>query len=478
MIMYVLGRVINPETQKVVRTGLIYISSLPNQSSVYLNGKLHPEKSPTIIRDLPRGIYTIKLFHEGYKPYEKTVTVIEKEAVTLNRILLRPRNRKKEVLSDLAFNKIIPIKGTPLILVSKGKNLKDFFVLKLYQAYEETLHTKSIIASKESAPKPLCSADSFYSKMEVSDIFSVEKSSAFIIQGSLGRQDWFLWFDPKNNDFSPINISSLFPTKPEQIFWDYNDEKNIFALQDGYLNRADINDKALYPKIINNLLGYTIFEKEIYTLLKDLSLKKWDYKGKEQELSTDISSIRKLVNRKKKIKILLENKNSITGFVQNGNLLLNHLPPTAIPGVGGFDWDEKQKNLLIWTKNKIACLKTESAQANSLTVKDPKSLKWLIDGKKNIIQAFWVYKNSHILYLNSDSIYLTEAQIKGTAVESKITDVKKGSKIYYSDITGNAYYLDPETGKVIAIEIIPYLSIIPESISNDSPEHKEKGKDS
>ena len=49
IILYSLGLIINPDTQEIDKTGIIYVSSIPTHADVYLGAKRYPEKTPTII---------------------------------------------------------------------------------------------------------------------------------------------------------------------------------------------------------------------------------------------------------------------------------------------------------------------------------------------------------------------------------------------------------------------------------------------
>ncbi|HBG61764.1 MAG: hypothetical protein A2Y06_00530 [Omnitrophica WOR_2 bacterium GWA2_37_7] len=468
-IMYILGRVINPETQKVVGKGLIYISNLPPSTTIYINNVIQTEQTPTIIRGLPEGNYTIKLFNEKYLPYEKTVHVEEKKAIALTRILPVPKEWKKDFLSKLPFDDLIPIEDTAFVLARRGPLVKDLFIFKLSESFQQSLHADAIIPSKVSSFRPLLNNDSIYSKAKVLKIFTVKGSNICILKISADKNTLFLWINPKNSDSIIADITALFPDEPDQILWDPDEDKIFFSLQDNHINRLNIQDKALYPKIINNVRSFKVKNKEIYTLLQDSALRKWDYKGVEQDSHLNNASIQPLTDSKEDITPSVKIKDTVLFLDHNGKLLINHSPfEIPVQNIKGFDFEEKDKKLLFWTKNKIGSLDIFSSKAvDALANKRAASINWLVNGKNNITQAFWAYKGSHILYADSDNIYLTEADIFDKPGEVEITSIKKNSHIYYSDITGKCYYLEPKTLKLVSLEIIPPHSIIPQSVSED-----------
>lgn len=467
IIMFILGQVINPDTNKVIGTGLIHISSLPPSASVYINNKLYSDTTPTTIRDLPKGNYEIKLLNENYQPYKKTVVVKEGNAITLDNILLAPKDWKKKPLSNMEFKDLFLLEDTPFILARKGPLMKDILYLKLYDGFHQTLHTESILPTKEASPVPILNNDSIYSKAKILKIFTVKGSTSLIFEIRLDKQTSFLWTDIKEKTPPVIDISALFPKKPQQILWDPDDDQKIFSLQHNYINHINITNKALYPKIIKNVHSYAVYDKTIYTMLLDSTFKKWDYKGKSQEMSLPIFSSLPIIKKTDDIFISVHKKNILLFFVQRGKLLSNQEPSEIMEkNIKGFNWDNRYRKLLAWTKDKIGSLELTPIDPE-VSLKTPtSSLQWIASGKKNIDQAFWAYKGSHILYTDSDKVYITETTDYGTPVETEITDIEKNTKIYYSEDTGKLYYIESKTSKFMSIEVPPSQSIAMQSFTD------------
>lgn len=79
-------------------TGLLVTKSLPDGAQVLVDGKLKTATDNTI--NLPPGEYTIKIFKEGYFPWEKRIK-IENETVSRAEALLIPTAPKLESITDL-----------------------------------------------------------------------------------------------------------------------------------------------------------------------------------------------------------------------------------------------------------------------------------------------------------------------------------------------------------------------------------------
>ncbi len=86
-------------------TGLLVTKSLPDGAQVLIDGKLKTATDNTI--NLPPGEYSVKIYKEGYFPWEKRIR-IQTEVVTRAEALLIPTAPKLESITDLgAINPII-----------------------------------------------------------------------------------------------------------------------------------------------------------------------------------------------------------------------------------------------------------------------------------------------------------------------------------------------------------------------------------
>lgn len=83
-------------------TGLLVAKSIPDGAQVLIDGKLKTATDNTI--NLPPGEYTVKIFKEGYFPWEKRIK-IETEVVSNAEALLVPTAPKLESITDVGASK-------------------------------------------------------------------------------------------------------------------------------------------------------------------------------------------------------------------------------------------------------------------------------------------------------------------------------------------------------------------------------------
>lgn len=108
VILFARGYNFNFKEKTFTKTGIISISSVPTQASVYLNDTLVTATNNTLNNILP-GKYKIRVTKEGYTSWEKEVEV-QKEVVTPLEIVLFP---SVPDLSPLTFSGVISPKYSP-----------------------------------------------------------------------------------------------------------------------------------------------------------------------------------------------------------------------------------------------------------------------------------------------------------------------------------------------------------------------------
>ena len=93
-------------------TGLLVATSAPNGAQVFINGHLTTATDNTI--NLAPGIYDVKIFKDGYFPWEKNITV-KKEVVSNADALLFPTAPKLESITNIGIsNPVLDPSGTKI----------------------------------------------------------------------------------------------------------------------------------------------------------------------------------------------------------------------------------------------------------------------------------------------------------------------------------------------------------------------------
>ena len=244
LILRLLGFVRDPQTHHWVKTGLIYVSSNPPGATVYLNTRRMPEATPTIIRDLVPGKYNVGMELAGYEPWENIVPVVDKKATSVENILLIPSEWRIKTLSTVPLTKLIPMSGNNFLLAAADDTVKGLLILQLNKDIEE---------KNENDTKPdleyLFPEESIYRDAKVIRYFTIEKSPFFVLQINTGERDKYLWIDPRDKQMHIEDLSDLLPQSPQKLYWEPNEDRNIFAFYNASVNRINIKEKAIFPNI-------------------------------------------------------------------------------------------------------------------------------------------------------------------------------------------------------------------------------------
>jgi len=432
LILRMLGFVVAPRTG-FVKTGLIYVSANPPNARVIIDGVAAHETAPTVIRDLTPGEHDITINVQGYVPWHKKVPVTGNKATALDNVLLVPAAWKTRTLTDTDFNTLIALAGNPpSLIVGRGNTVDDIVLMRLNKNIEEE--------------DTLFPAQSIYKGARVAGYFTVDKSPFFVIHIVDDNKDKYLWVDPREKQPRAEDITELLIGEPKQLIWEASDEKNVFALQGTTVNRLNIKSRAIYPGIMENTQALGVMGNAVFGLMPDGSIIHCDYDGQNKKTTVP------------------QTKDLIVLAAQNPDFLsaaMRHLGITA--DARGITPGHERSLALIWTKNHVGIL--DYSQQTS-TDERPASVQWIYSRGQNIAQAFWVNNDNNILMRDNGNILLLDKENFGQPRLTQVAEVDGEGMVYYTDKTGQLYYLTPATRRLSWIQIVPHKPFIPTPIAD------------
>lgn len=455
VILYALGMRVNTSTKSIQKTGIISVSTIPPDADVVLNQRHFPKKTPTIIRNLPPGDYSLTLSLKNYLPWKETLTVKEEKATMAENILLIPEKWRSREFSKKTFEELIAVTGQPFFLLQKGPYLKDLFIFRWSQGLTQVFFANNTLNSEGEMIQPIFQKDFIYREGKLGGYYTVKNSPFLLMQVQLGDAVKYLWIDPRTKSPQVEDITDLFSVEPDNVLWDPKEDKIIFSLQKQSLNRLNIKSKSIVSGILEAVRSFSIFGDQLYVLANDYTFKRVDNDAKSVLVLLEDSHLsRSLFADRNKLSITVLAKELILFLDENGALLFNHLPHRLVDhGVKGFVFNEHKKRLLVWTNHQIGIIDFTKEKGNTLFEQGP-PVAWPMTGGSNIQQAFWVNEGSQILYRDQNKIFLLETDSMGKALLYEIVNVKPEGAIEYSDTLGTLFYLDQETGHLCSIEIL------------------------
>lgn len=241
-----LGFVINPLTHRLVKTGLVYVSTNPPDATIYIDGRVSHQKTPTALRDLAPGKHFIRIEHSGYIDWERNVPVIGKKATVLANVLLIPQEWPIKRISSQSYQDIFIAADD--ILVATNPVLKNMDVFHTTKGMTENFNEVNTYEQT-----PLFSRNSVYASGNLVHLYSLPHSFFILLEGIIKDKHKFLWINLKENPPLIEDISDLFVEIPTQIAWDNSDNGNIFAFYANNIYRINIHEKAIFLQEAINL---------------------------------------------------------------------------------------------------------------------------------------------------------------------------------------------------------------------------------
>jgi hypothetical protein len=186
-------------------TGLLVTKSIPDGAQVFIDGRLKTATDNTI--NLAPGEYEIKIYKEGYFPWQKKIK-IETEVVTKAEALLVPTAPKLESITDLGAN--YPIMDPTITRIA--------FNVSSQSAEKNGIY----VFDMKSNTLPTLQSSSTQVVNDLLDIFSSAQTSwspdgkdiiATISADRLEPYSYLLDTDRANNP--PNNVTSVLPTVAE-----------------------------------------------------------------------------------------------------------------------------------------------------------------------------------------------------------------------------------------------------------------------
>jgi hypothetical protein len=458
LILYALGITFKPETQEVQRTGIIYLSTIPSAAAVYINNKQFSETTPTIIRNLPQGSYRVKVLRQGYHPWTKKLPVQKTKATVAEKILLIPLEWKTRELSPDPFQELEAFSGHPFFLLKKGPLLKDVVLFR----WHDNLNGNTGGSLKTQALSPLLPEQHPLAAAKLLKLRIMPEGSVALLEIKLKGDIKFLYLNLKPAAASPQDISSLFPKPPDQILWDPDSEKILYAFQENFINQIDVPSQTISPHIVENVRSFAVRGSRIYALSRDYRVRRYDEKGKNpQPLLKDPELGTSLFEKYKQLQLSVLSNRIIVFLSNTGALLCNQLPYELEPeGVKGMKFDKAHKRLLVWKQDAVGYVDFAQDSAEGIFEEGPK-LTWLNIPAKNIHDAFWANDGTQVLYVDEGTVFITETESFGEQAAHPVTEIKRGSSIHYSDDIGQIFFLEHKTGRLRTTEIIPKGSVFP-----------------
>jgi len=471
LILYSLGIVIKPDKKKIIKTGVIFITTIPDNAIPYLDGKPHKEQTPTLIDNLLPGNYTLEIKKPGYQSWKTQVSVYQEKASPLEDIILLPEPMSENEISREPMTDLIPVDDNPFVIASSGDQTRNLFLHIWDESFRQNILPQR--NEKLEAIKPLFTTlPDPQTKEELIKTYTVSSSPYVIFEIKTDEGRKFLWTDLLLGPTKRDDITTLFPVSPDDIHWSKEDPRYLYSLQNHTINRIDLATKAIYPQVISNAESFTLLNDTLFVLLTDRKLIKTttSLSDDEQRLVSQSPQFNDLVTKHFPFSSLRAFTENIVVLLNRDGTFVTNLKPylLAEEGIRGFKWNKKPQKLALWSQNRVGIfnvLKSTSDEETPIT--------WIDYSFKHIQNTFWVNDGTHLLIEDSNQLYLADTSCCQLRDVRPVVEIKENTNTYYSPKTGKIFYIQKDTARLSSTDILSDHILF-----NTKPKQKNQSKDS
>ncbi len=120
-ILYAFGYMWAPGSERgLVRSGLVALNTTPDDAQVFLGASRYTRRTPTLLRDLLPGEYSIRLARPGFEDLTVTARIEPDRATVLDRLLLLPTARSPRPILDETWTGFFAHAGGRYLLLQRG----------------------------------------------------------------------------------------------------------------------------------------------------------------------------------------------------------------------------------------------------------------------------------------------------------------------------------------------------------------------
>lgn len=442
-ILYALGYQIHPgDGRGLVKTGLITLESEPSGARVFMGASRYRWKTPTMIRELKPGVYPVRLILRGHQEWSAEVRVEPEKATVLDHLLLLPNPVQSSLLSTQSFGALLPVPAGKAFLLRSGKLGSGLFVVE---------------AGRDDVT-PLLPTNDAFAALEIQSVHSVPENPCLLLEAQSADGLVYGWRRLDQNERATRDISSLFPQPVRAVGWDGKARSELFTLSGSELNRLDLDDRAFYPAVREEVLTFSVFQGDLYILDASNQFYRTSRDGERKPVQVGQSPAEVNMARASKegyaVHPLDEDSSLFIG--REGECFLNREPYDLLDaGLKGWATATEDKLIALWDRNRIGVY-DYSRRAGEI----PAGVEWVHLSSHAIEQVFWCYENSHLLVAGDGQLELIPLARGGGGPARLLTAYEPGSALCYSERAGAVYYLEAVSRRLAKLQILPKRNLL------------------
>lgn len=447
VILYALGYQIRPgQQQALVRTGLIALGTSPEGARVFLGSSRYRWKTPTVLRDLRPGDYTIRLTLRNHQPWTAPVRVEGEKATVLDHVLLLPNTPVIRRTSTNRFETLYPGPGEQEFLLSTGPLAGELAVCDTLRA----------------TVRPLLPREDPFAETRLVRLHQVPLNPCLLLEVDRKGQPAYGWRRLDVEKEVTSDITSLFPAAPRFLSWDVRERDDIFSLVQDRINRLDLDDRALYPDQVRGVLAMTADRGDLVVLDQSNRLYRTrrDGEGKPERLGTSPSEANLAWASTTGYELFPANDRVVFLRGAAGDFFVNQPPYQLLTrGHRGTLLHPAEQLAVIWDHHRLGRYVYEEEKTPDPAA-PPLGVLWFYTSPRTVDQVFWCHEASHLLVAGEGQLDLVALEAAGGPSARALLTYEPGTRVFYSERAGAVYYLEPGSRQLMERQILPRFELL------------------
>ena len=446
VILYALGYQVRPgQPQALVRTGLISLGSSPEGARVFLGSSRYRWKTPTVLRDLKPGDYAIRLTLRDHQPWSGTVRVEAEKATVLDHLLLLPNQPVIRRTSTNRYATLYPQPGDQEFLVSTGPRAGELAVCDTVRA----------------TVKPVLPEKDPFAEARLLRLYQVNENPCLLLVAEQHGRTVYGWRRLDVEKEPTVDISGLFPVAPDAVCWDVRERDDVFTLVSGRVNRLDLDDRALYPDVLQQVQSLATDGGDLFVLDQSNRLYRTSRDGERKPERLGLSPAQADLTWTAHAGNTLQPVDDQLVFLHHadGQLFVNQPPHELVTrNHRGLLPHPKEDSVLVWDQHRLGRYRYD--EATRAQTSPPLGVEWFRTSPRSIDQVFWCHEASHLLVAGDGTVDLLAANPDDTSPARTLVAYELGTSVFYSERAGALYYLEPRTRHLMELQLLPRFDLM------------------
>lgn len=431
------------------RTGLLSIASLPSDATVFVDHRRYKDRTPMLLRGLQPGTYPVQVTLKGYRAWARPLVIGAGQATVLERLLLLPQRGGFQTRLTAPYEALLPVLGHDvLLLVPAAARLRDVLVYA---------------ARREQARRLVDPAGPWAAAVLRRCLTMPEGRDLFCLVATPEGQR-YLWLSPERAEEPVEDLTRLVLAAPDAVQWAPRQAETLWVLHGGVLDRIDRRQKAVSPAIAEAVRGLGVRGNAVYLVRDAPRLERLSDDGellaplpeKHQPNPRWLAPARQveLTALPEELWLLRDERGQVSLNRPDADVLAT--------GIQGIAAHPTEPYAAVWNAQQVGVVDATAWLGPAAAGPVGPPVRWVFTRHRQVERVFWSPEGDYLLIQEGGALFLAQLWRTPYVTVDRLLEVKAGTQAAWPPGTGSLYYLDPGSGHLWSLELIPerYFSLL------------------